>query len=54
MESQIEKAETAAARNDMRTVYQITKRVTGGFFLNSGPIKARYGRLLSRNIFIKC
>ncbi|CAH1239030.1 Hypp5694 [Branchiostoma lanceolatum] len=48
MERQAEEAEGAAARNDMRTVYQIAKKITGSSKAHSGPVKAKDGTLLSK------
>ncbi|CAH1244317.1 Hypp7258 [Branchiostoma lanceolatum] len=48
MERQAEEDEQASARNDIRTVYQITKKVADSTKASSGPIKANEGSLLSR------
>ena len=48
MESQAEEAEGAAARNDMPTVYQIAKKITGSSTASTGPVKAIDGTLLSK------
>ena len=47
MESQAKEAEGAAARNDMRAVYQIAKKITGSSKASTGPVKAKDGSLLS-------
>ena len=47
-ESQAEEAEGAAARNDMRAVYQIAKKITGSSKASTGPVKAKDGTLLSK------
>ena len=48
MENQAEEAEGAAARNDMRAVYQIAKKIIGSSKASSGPVKAKDGTLLSK------
>ena len=48
MESHVEEAEGAAARNDMCAVYQIAKKITGSSKASSGPVKAKDGTLLSK------
>lgn len=40
-------AETAAQNNDSRTLYHITKRLTGKFSRADKPVRAKDGRLLS-------
>ena len=47
MESQAEETEGAAARNDMRAVYQIAKKITSSSKASTGPFKAKDGTLLS-------
>ena len=47
-ESPAEEAEGAAARNDMRAVYQIAKKITGSSKASTGPAKAKDGSLLSK------
>ena len=48
MESQAEEAEGAAARNDMRAIYQIAKKITSGSKASTGPVTAKGGTLLSK------
>ena len=48
MESQAKEAEGAAARNDMRAVHQIAKKITGSSKASTGPVKAKDGTLLSK------
>jgi hypothetical protein len=40
-------AEEAAARRDMKTVYQITKQLSGKFLSSGKPIKSKDGRVLT-------
>ena len=45
---QTHEADDAAARNDMRQVYRITKKITGSTNGISGPIKPKDGSLISK------
>ena len=48
MESQAKEAEGAAARNDMRAVHQIAKKITGSSKASTRPVKAKDGTLLPK------
>ena len=48
LDAQADAAEEAAARNDMRTVYRIAKKITNNTSTRSAPIKSKDGRVLSK------
>ncbi|RXN17475.1 craniofacial development 2-like protein [Labeo rohita] len=48
LDRQAEEAEEPASRNDIHTVYQITKKICGAVKTGSGSVKAKDGMLLSR------